>query len=85
MGPIAAMKLARIVENVANVLAIEAMCAAQAFDFHRPMKSSVVLERVHAIIRSKVAHWDRDSYLHTDLVAVRELLPEIHAVVSQER
>jgi histidine ammonia-lyase len=81
MGPIAAMKLARIVENVANVLAIEAMCAAQAFDFHRPMKSSVVLERAHEIIRSKVAHWDRDRYLHTDLVAVRELLPELHAAV----
>jgi histidine ammonia-lyase len=78
MGPIAAMKLARIAENVANVLAIEAMCAAQAFDFHRPTRSSDVLESVHELIRSRVPHWERDRYLHSDLVAMRELLPRLH-------
>jgi histidine ammonia-lyase len=78
MGPIAAMKLARIAENVANVLAIEAMCAAQAFDFHRPTRSSDVLEEMHQTIRTRVPHWERDRYLHSDLVAMRELLPELH-------
>lgn len=83
MGPIAAMKLARIVENVANVLTIEAVCAAQAFEFHRPMRSSHTLESVHELIRSRVAPWESDRYLHADLVAVRELLPEIHAAVVE--
>jgi histidine ammonia-lyase len=82
MGPIAAMKLARIVENVANVLSIEALCAAQAFDFHRPTKSSDILEKVHELIRSRVGHWASDRYLHSDLVAMRELLPEIASILA---
>ena len=82
MGPIAAFKLARVVENVANVLAVEAMCAAQAIDLHRPVKSSDSIEAVHAEIRKVVKHWDRDRYLHTDLVAMREVLTRLHEVAS---
>ena len=39
MGMTAAMKLKRVVENTRNVLAIEAMAAAQAFDFVAPLKT----------------------------------------------
>ncbi len=81
MGPIAAAKLARITENVASILSIEAMCAAQALDFHRPRRTSKVLEKVAAVIRSRIAPWDEDRYLHSDLVSAKELLPEIHASV----
>jgi len=35
MGPIAVRKCGEILRNVRTVLAIEMMCAAQAFDFHR--------------------------------------------------
>ncbi|HVT42799.1 MAG TPA: histidine ammonia-lyase [Thermoanaerobaculia bacterium] len=79
MGPIAAWKLSRIVENLAGVLAIEAVCAAQALDLRRPLRSSEPLEAMVAAIRSRVAPWIDDRYLHPDLVAVRELLPVLHA------
>jgi histidine ammonia-lyase len=77
MGPIAAFKLARIVENTAFVLAIEAVCAAQAIEFLRPLRSSGTLEAAIAVLRGRIAPWERDRYLHADLAAAFELLPEI--------
>jgi histidine ammonia-lyase len=83
MGPTAAWKMSRITENLASVLAIEALCAAQAMEFHRPLKSSAPLEEIVSTLRTRVAPWDRDRYLHTDLVAARELLPQIHQAVEK--
>jgi histidine ammonia-lyase len=77
MGPIAAFKLARIVDNVAGVLAIEALCAAQALEFHRPLTSSRPVEAAVEVLRSRIAPWERDRYLHADLTAAIELLPDI--------
>ncbi len=82
MGAIAAWKLSRIVENLASVLSIEALCASQAIDFHRPLRSSDAIEQAHALIRSRVEHWDDDRYLHSDIEAVRGLLREIHAAIT---
>lgn len=83
MGPIAARKLSAIVENVANVLAIEAMCAVQALEFRRPLRSSDVLERVAGRIREVVKPWDDDRYLHPDLVAIYSILDELHELVEE--
>jgi histidine ammonia-lyase len=83
MGPTAAWKLARVVENVAGVLAIEAICAAQALEFRRPLQSSAILEELHGIIRTRIEPWERDRFLHPDLVAAKELLPELHRVVRR--
>ena len=77
MGSIAARKLDQIVDNLEGVLAIEAMCAAQAIDFRRPLQSSVTLESLHQKIREHVAHWETDRYLHADLEAMRRLMPEL--------
>ncbi len=77
MGPIAAWKLSRVVENLAGVLSIEALCAAQAMEFHRPLRSSEAVERAIATIRTRVEPWTEDRFLHPDIAAVRELLPEL--------
>jgi len=84
MGPIAAAKLARIVKNLEGVLAIEAMCAAQALEFHRPLTSSAILERVVTIIRSAIAPWDEDRFLYPDIESMRSLLYRIHSELSDE-
>lgn len=54
MGPIAARKLAAVVDAVARVQAIEAIVAARALDL-REATSSPTLMRVHAAIRGHVA------------------------------
>ena len=54
MGPIAARKLAAVAENVARVIAIEAIVAARALDL-RAHPTSARLTAVHAAIRRHVA------------------------------
>ena len=74
MGPTAAWKFARIVDNVRSILAIEAICAAQAIEFRRPLRSSDAIERLHAEIRGVVDPLVGDRFLHDDIEAVRRLL-----------
>ena len=50
MGMTAALKLRQVVWNTRQVLAIEALAAARALDFLRPLKTSPALEGVSAII-----------------------------------
>ncbi|HXI11430.1 MAG TPA: histidine ammonia-lyase [Thermoanaerobaculia bacterium] len=82
MGPIASMKLARVVENVAAVLAIEAICAAQAIELRRPVTSSPRIEKAFDVIRTRVPFWESDRYLHADLTAAIELLPALHKLMT---
>lgn len=74
MGSIAANKALKVVENLQTVLAIELLCAAQALDFHRPLTTSQTLERVHAVIRTRVPFAQTDRILYDDVSAVRELI-----------
>jgi histidine ammonia-lyase len=63
MGGWAARKAVMVVENVEIVLAIELLAACQAIDFLRPLKSTAVLEAVHALVRTKVPFLEADRYL----------------------
>ncbi len=74
MSPIAARKLAAIVENLERVLAIELMTAFQAMEFLRPLASSAPIERVRGAFRRKIRAWNQDRELHTDLESARRFL-----------
>ncbi|MFX1308688.1 MAG: histidine ammonia-lyase [Promethearchaeota archaeon] len=63
MGPISARKTLKIINNLEKILAIELLCAAQAFDFRRPLKSSKILEECHKYIREKIPHISEDTIL----------------------
>jgi histidine ammonia-lyase len=63
MGSISARKALRIIGNLEKILAIELLCAAQAFDFRRPLKSSKTLEECHKYIREKIPHITEDTIL----------------------
>jgi histidine ammonia-lyase len=76
MGVTAARKAARVVANVRRVLAIEALAAAQALEFHRPLRSSAPLEAVHARVRTVAAAWTRDRFVSPDIEALAELVRE---------
>ena len=45
MATFAARRLADINENVAGVIAVELLCAAQGIDFHMPMRTSPCCRR----------------------------------------
>jgi len=73
MGPIAARKLRSVVDNVARVLAIEAVTAARAIDL-RQAPSSPRLMRVHAVIRGHVAPHTGDRSYTAEIEALAEAI-----------
>lgn len=62
-----ARRLLPMAENVAAILGIELLAAAQGCDFRAPLRSSEALERVRAAVRRDVPHLDDDRYLHPDI------------------
>lgn len=81
MGANAATKLKKVVDNVQAVLAIELLCAAQAIDFRKPIKSSATVERIVAAFRKEVPFATEDRLLHDDMKAAAAMLDtDVHAI-----
>ena len=76
MGSIAALKLGQVLENARNVVAIEALCAAQAIDFKAPLAPGKGSAAAHAAIRSAVPRLERDRILSDDVQAIARLLAQ---------
>ncbi|HLA85209.1 MAG TPA: histidine ammonia-lyase [Thermoguttaceae bacterium] len=82
MGPIAGMKVNRIVENLRRVLAIELLTGAQAFFLLRPRRPAPKLGEVYLRIREFVPPLKKDRNLSDDIelvaekIRTREILPE---------
>lgn len=80
MGSISARKALQVIENLEKILAIELLCAAQCFDFRRPLKSGAMLEACHALVRERIDHAEEDRIFAHDietalaLIQGRELL-----------
>jgi histidine ammonia-lyase len=74
MGTIAARKARQIAVNVANVLSIEVMCAAQGIDFLAPLEPGAGVLAAHEAIRAQVPHLDYDRVLAPDIARIRELV-----------
>ncbi len=70
MGMTGAIKLRQIVEHAERILAIELMCAAQALEFRRPLRSSAEIERAHDAVRSVVPRLEQDRVLAPDIDAL---------------
>jgi histidine ammonia-lyase len=74
MGMTAANKLRRVVENTRNVLAIEAMAAAQAIDCLAPLKTSKALQQAHAAIRAVCPTMEKDRVMYQDFAHLADLI-----------
>jgi histidine ammonia-lyase len=74
MGMTAALKLRRIVENTRNVLAIEAMAAAQALEFAVPLKPGPRGQRAHQAIRSVCPAMSKDRAMYQDFARIAEVI-----------
>jgi histidine ammonia-lyase len=71
MATHAARRIGRMVDNAAAVVGIELLAAAQGIDFHRPARSSVSLEQVHAGVRAEVPFYAVDRYFAPDIQAAQ--------------
>ncbi|MFX1418548.1 MAG: histidine ammonia-lyase [Promethearchaeota archaeon] len=74
MGAISARKALRIISNLEKILAIELLCAAQALDFRRPLKSSQILEACHKFIREAIPHITEDTILSDYIEVAIEII-----------
>src|SRR5262249_29887346 len=63
----AARGLLPMADNVAAVIGIELLAAAQGCDFHAPLVSSAMLERVRAVVRADVPHLEEDRAMAPDI------------------
>ena len=71
MGANGALKLWRILDNVEQVLAIEALTAAQACDLRGTEGMAPALMQLHAHLRKVIPFASADRFLHPYLVAAR--------------
>jgi histidine ammonia-lyase len=67
MSAHAARRLLPMADNVAAILGIELLAAAQGCDFLAPLTSSPPLERVRELVREQVAHLDGDREMASDI------------------
>ncbi len=67
MGSIGGRKALRVCYNLEKILAVELICAAQAMDFQRPLKSSKTIDALHKEVRSKISHADKDRIFGDDI------------------
>jgi histidine ammonia-lyase len=74
MATFAARRVSEIGENVAGIVAIELLAAAQGIEFHKPLKSSPPLHEVITTIRTRAANWDSDRFFAPDIAALKELV-----------
>lgn len=74
MATYAARRLHTMLDNSANIVAIELLAAAQGVEFHHPHKSSPVLEQVLAMLREVSPAYTEDRGLAADVARVAALI-----------
>jgi histidine ammonia-lyase len=74
MATFAARRLQPMIANVAHILGIEWLAAAQGIEFLRPLASSPPLEAAHALLRQQCPAMPTDRYLAPDIEAATALV-----------
>ena len=67
MGSIGGRKALRVIDNLEKILAIELLTAAQAFEYRKPMKSGIILDKIHQEIRKHVPFAEKDRVFADDI------------------
>lgn len=74
MGTNAALKLHRALENCTQILAIEYLLAAQAFEFLKEQRFGAGTDIAWRLLREKVPAYDQDRWLAPDIAAAASVL-----------
>lgn len=69
-----ARRLVKMTDNTASIVGIELLAAAQGIEFHRPLKSSKLLEDVMTIIRQNVDRLGQDRFFAPDIYMAEKLV-----------
>jgi histidine ammonia-lyase len=74
MGANAAVKCAKVVENLYTILGIELLNAMQALDFRKPALSSPIIEKLRTAYRREIA------FINDDVIMYPEIQKSIHFI-----
>jgi histidine ammonia-lyase len=69
-----ARRLSLMNANLARIIAIELLAAAEGIDLRRPLKSSQPLERAHALVRGKAAARETDREFAGDIESIASMV-----------
>jgi histidine ammonia-lyase len=91
MGSISARKTLSIVDNLEKILALELMTAAQGFDFRKPLRSGILIDEAHRMIRDHITFADNDRIFSEDieqaiaLIRSKELIRYINNIAREHQ
>lgn len=74
MGSIGARKALRVIGNVEKILGIELFYAAQAMDYHAPLKSGKIMTAIYERVRKDINPVVSDRILYEDMETAIELV-----------
>jgi len=74
MGMAGARRLAPMLANLRNILAIELLCACQGLDFLAPLRTGAEAHKAYEIVRSVSKMLEVDRSLTTDIGAIGEVI-----------
>lgn len=74
MGSIGARKALQVIGNVEKILGIELFHAAQAVDYHAPLKSGKILTAIYNRVREKIEPVVKDRVMYEDMETAIELI-----------
>jgi histidine ammonia-lyase len=74
MGWGAALKLRQALDNLARIVAIEAVCAAHGLDLRAPLEPAPATQALRDLVRSRMPGPGPDRFLAPDLAAAEELV-----------
>ncbi len=76
MATFAARRLHDMLDNVADIVAIELLAAAQGIEFHRPTKSSPAIEHAMVSLRKISPSYVEDRALSGDVVGIASMIDD---------
>lgn len=89
MGSISARKTLQIVNNLEKILAFELITSAQGFDFRKPLKSGILVDNAHNLIRNHITFAESDRIFSDDLekaialIQSKELIKHLNRIAEK--
>ena len=89
MGSISARKTLQIINNLEKILAIELITSAQGFDFRKPLKSGILVDEAHNLIRKYISFAESDrifsEYIEQaiKLIQSKELVKHLNQIAEK--
>ncbi len=74
MATFAARKLVELTDNLAGIVAVELLSAAQGIELRAPLMSSPAAQNAIKLIRTKAEFYEKDRYMASDIENIKDMV-----------